>query len=48
MRVLLEANPLEDIRNTREIAAVVLAEKYYSRQELDKMLARIAEVARNR
>jgi hypothetical protein len=46
--VLLEANPLEDIRNTREIAAVVLAGKYYSRQELNKMLARIAEVARNR
>ena len=46
--VLLEANPLEDIRNTREIAAVVIAGKYYSRQELDRMLARIAEVARNR
>jgi len=46
--VLLEANPLEDIRNTRKIAAVVVAGKYYSRQELDKMLARIAEVARNR
>ena len=46
--VLLEANPLEDIRNTREIAAVVLAGKYYSRQELDKILARIAEVARKR
>jgi hypothetical protein len=46
--VLLEANPLEDIRNTRKIAAVVTAGKYYSRQELDKMLARVAEVARNR
>jgi N-acetylglucosamine-6-phosphate deacetylase len=46
--VLLEANPLKDIRNTRKIAAVVVAGKYYSRQELDKMLARIAEVARNR
>ena len=46
--VLLEANPLEDIRNTREIAAVVVGGRYYSRQELDKMLARIAEVARNR
>jgi len=46
--VLLEANPLEDIRNTRKIAAVVIDGKYYSRQDLDKMLARIAEVARNR
>ncbi len=46
--VLLQANPLEDIRNTRKIAAVVVAGKYYSRQELDKILARIAEVARNR
>jgi len=46
--VLLEANPLEDIRNTRKIAAVVVAGKYYSRQELDKMLARVAEIARNR
>jgi hypothetical protein len=46
--VLLEASPLEDIRNTREIAAVVVGGRYYSRQELDKMLARIAEVARNR
>jgi len=46
--VLLEANPMEDIRNTRKIAAVVMAGKYYSRQELDKMLARVEEVARNR
>ena len=46
--VLLEANPLEDIRITREIGAVVLAGKYDSRQELDKILARIAEVARSR
>ena len=46
--VLLEANPLEDIRNTRKIAAVIMAGKYYSRQELDKMLAQVAEVARNR
>jgi imidazolonepropionase-like amidohydrolase len=46
--VLREANPLEDIRNTREIAAVVVAGQYYSRPELDKMLARIAEVTRNR
>ena len=46
--VLLEANPLEDIRNTRKIAAVVKTGKYYSRQELDKMLARVAEAARSK
>ena len=38
--VLLEANPLEDIRNTRRIAAVILGGKYYSRIELDKNLRR--------
>jgi hypothetical protein len=46
--VLLEANPLEDIRNTRKIAAVVMGGKYYSRQELDRMLAQIAQIARNK
>jgi imidazolonepropionase-like amidohydrolase len=33
--VLLDANPLKDIRNTRKIAGVMLAGKYFSRQELD-------------
>jgi len=46
--VLLEANPLEDIRNTTKIAAVIVSGKYYSRQDLDKMLARVAETTRNR
>jgi hypothetical protein len=46
--VLLEANPLEDIRNTSKIAAVIVTGKYYSRQDIDKMLARVAETARNR
>lgn len=46
--VLLEANPLEDIRNTSRIAAVISAGKYYSRQDLDKMLTQVAEAARNR
>ncbi len=36
--VLLDANPLEDIRNTRKISAVILGGKYYSRRDLDKML----------
>ena len=43
--VLLEANPLEDIRNTRGIAAVILGGKYYSRADLDKKLAKIRELA---
>ncbi len=37
--VLLDANPLEDIRNTRKIFGVVVDGKYYSRKDLDKMLA---------
>ena len=37
--VLLEANPLENIKNTRRIAAVVLNGKYLSKEALQKMLA---------
>jgi hypothetical protein len=36
--VLLDANPLEDINNTRKIQAVVLAGRYFSRAQLDEML----------
>jgi imidazolonepropionase-like amidohydrolase len=36
--VLLDADPLADIRNTRKIAAVVLAGKYLSRAKLAAML----------
>jgi imidazolonepropionase-like amidohydrolase len=36
--VLLDANPLEDIGNTRTIRAVVLAGRYFSRADLDHML----------
>ncbi len=43
--VLLEANPLQDIRNTRRISAVVLEGKYHSRSELDGILAHVAELA---
>ena len=42
--VLLDANPLEDINNTRKIQAVVLAGRYFSRAQLDEML-RGVEVA---
>lgn len=37
--VLLRANPLEDIRNTRAVEAVVQAGRYWSRQALDELLS---------
>jgi imidazolonepropionase-like amidohydrolase len=37
--VLLDANPLDDIRNTQKIAAVIVNGRYLSRADLDKMLA---------
>jgi imidazolonepropionase-like amidohydrolase len=37
--VLLDANPLDDIRNTRRISAVVANGAYYSRERLDRILA---------
>jgi imidazolonepropionase-like amidohydrolase len=37
--VLLNANPLEDISNTQKIAAVIFGGKYYSREDLDNLLA---------
>ena len=43
--VLLDADPLADIHNTQKIAAVVLRGKYYSRQDLDALLERVAELS---
>jgi imidazolonepropionase-like amidohydrolase len=43
--VLLDANPLEDIANTRKIRAVVLAGRYFGRSELDGMLREVAKAA---
>lgn len=43
--VLLDANPLEDIGNTRRIRAVVLAGRYFSRDDLDRMLRGVAQAA---
>lgn len=40
--VLLDANPLEDIRNTRRIVAVVRDGRYLPREELDRMMADLA------
>jgi hypothetical protein len=39
--VLLDASPLEDIRNTRRIHGVMLRGTYYTRAALDQMLAAI-------
>lgn len=43
--VLLDANPLESIGNTRRIGAVVANGRLYSRAELDAMLAEIGKLA---
>ena len=37
--VLLDADPLADIHNTRRIASVVLNGRYFTRDDLDRMLA---------
>ena len=43
--VLLEKNPLDDIRNTERIAAVVLRGTYFSRANLDAVRARAQQEA---
>jgi hypothetical protein len=43
--VLLDANPLDDIRNTRKIFGVVAKGKYYSRKDLDTMLQQVEKLA---
>jgi imidazolonepropionase-like amidohydrolase len=43
--VLLDANPLDDIRNTQKIAAVIVNGRYFSRAELDGMLAGVEAAA---
>jgi imidazolonepropionase-like amidohydrolase len=43
--VLLDANPLDDIANTRRIRAVVLAGRYLDRPALDQMLQGVVRAA---
>jgi hypothetical protein len=43
--VLLTADPTRDIRNTRKIDSVILRGRYYSREDLDAMLQRVADRA---
>jgi len=45
--VLLDANPLADIANTRKLAGVVFAGQFYPKSSLDEMLAKIETSIRN-
>ena len=43
--LLLDENPLADIRNTRKIFGVVVNGKYYSHQDVDTMLQQVQKLA---
>jgi imidazolonepropionase-like amidohydrolase len=43
--VLLNADPLLDIRNTQQIDSVVMRGRYFSRADLDAMLSKVAALA---
>jgi len=43
--VLLDSSPLADIKNTRKIQSVVLAGRYFSRGDLDRLLAEVEDEA---
>ena len=43
--MLLDANPLDEIGNTRRIRGVVLAGRYFARADLDRMLSQVATAA---
>ena len=43
--VLLDANPLDKIENTRRISGVVLAGRYYAKADLERMLNGVAAAA---
>ncbi len=44
--ILLDANPLENIEHTKDIAAVVLSGRHLSRMALDTLLERAAAIVR--
>ena len=46
--VLLDANPLDDIANTRKIRAVVANGRYFSRDDLDALLSGVEDRAAGR
>jgi imidazolonepropionase-like amidohydrolase len=43
--VLLDANPLQDIGNTKKISAVILQGTLYTRKQLDDLLDGSAKIA---
>ena len=43
--VLLDADPLQDIHNTRKIFAVTVGGRYYPREALDEMLQQVEQLA---
>ncbi|WP_323844963.1 amidohydrolase family protein [Microbulbifer magnicolonia] len=45
--VLLDANPLEDIRNTRKIHSVLFSGRVYGRQKLDQLLSQAERFVAN-
>jgi hypothetical protein len=46
--VMLEANPLENISNTRKVAAVVVNGRYLSKPELQKMVSDVEDAAKKK
>jgi imidazolonepropionase-like amidohydrolase len=44
--VLLDANPLDDIRNTQKIAGVIVRGRLLSRADLDELLRKVEAAAR--
>jgi imidazolonepropionase-like amidohydrolase len=46
--VLLDANPLDDIRNTQKITGVVAGGRYFSRASLDRILSDVEATANKR
>jgi len=43
--VLVRANPLEDIRNAQQIEGIFLRGQYFSRQDIDRLLAEARDLA---
>jgi imidazolonepropionase-like amidohydrolase len=43
--VLLDRNPLDSIRNTREIIGVIANGRYFSRADLDRLLLQVEKRA---
>jgi imidazolonepropionase-like amidohydrolase len=44
--VFLDANPLEDIRNTQKVSGVILNGRFFNKADLQKILQRVEEAAK--